>query len=216
MESTDHRYILSRPTWSRTDLGLLILILLFVVSLHWQTAIFGRLSLDEDTLFFFYPLRAISQDPYIGNWDPYMFCGFPRDGNPQSQLLYPPNLLLVFFSAPRAYALLLVGHLVVGAVGVYVLVRFSRCGPFASFIAALACAGGSFWQCKAMNLGNMEGNSWIPWLLLAFVYGLERGSARWTVFSAAFAGLIVGAGAPHPVLYAALFCFLFFCLCFEL
>lgn len=210
MDADHQRFILLWPRWSKTDGIFLILVVTVVVGFHWQTAILGQLSLDEDTLLFFYPLRAISQDPFVGLWDPYLFCGFPRDGNPQSQIFYPPNVVLHFLSAPTTYALLLVGHLAVGGMGVYLLVRFLRCTSGPALVAALAFAGGSFWQCKAMNLGNMEGNTWIPFLLLAFTYGLERGSIRWAILAGVFAGLIVGAGAPHPVLYAALLCTLFF------
>jgi hypothetical protein len=200
------RFMLLWPRWSKTDATFLILLVVVVVGFHWEMVILGHLSLDEDTLLFFYPLRAISQDPFVGLWDPYLFCGIPRDGNPQSQLLYPPNVVLLFLSAPSAYVVLLVGHMVVGVLGVYLLVRFFRCTSGPAFVAALAFAGGSFWRCKAMNLGNMEGNAWIPFLLLAFTYGVERGSLRWGILAGAFASLIVGAGAPHPVLYAALLC----------
>ncbi len=210
MTPSENRPILTPPPWSKSDLVCIVLLFFIVVSLHCQSAVLGCLSLDEDTLLYFYPLRALSQDDFVGFWNPYMFCGFPRDGNPQSQLFYPPNAVLAFLPVSAAYPLLLVGHLFIGVLGIYFLTRYFGCGPLASFVAGLACAGGSFWQCKAMNLGNMEGNSWIPWLLLAFVYGLERGNVRWAVLSAVFAGLIVSAGAPHPVVYAAVFCVLFF------
>ncbi|HOE11170.1 MAG TPA: hypothetical protein PLQ35_12585 [bacterium] len=193
----------------RPDLLAVFLLLCVVMGLHSPIAFEGRLPLDEDTLLFFYPLRAISQDPFVGLWDPYLFCGFPRDGNPQSQLLYPPNILLSFLPAPRAYAVLLIGHLAAGVIGVYFLCRFLDCGVLASFVGALGCAGGSFWWCKAVNLGNMEGNAWIPFLLLAFLNGLERNSLCWVILAGVFGALIVGAGAPHPVIYSAMLCLFF-------
>ncbi|HQO35390.1 MAG TPA: hypothetical protein PLG59_12055, partial [bacterium] len=199
----------TRPVLRRPDLLAALLLLCVVMGLHWPIVFQGRLPLDEDTLLFFYPLRAISQDPFVGLWNPYLFCGFPRDGNPQSQLLYPPNVILSFLPTSWAYAVLLIGHLAIGVIGVYFLCRFFHCGVLASFVGALACAGGSFWWCKTVNLGNMEGNAWIPFLLLAFLHGLERKSWRWGVLAGVFGALIVGAGAPHPVVYSIMLCLFF-------
>lgn len=189
------------PRLGKRDLYYVLLLLLAVVAFHHAIALEGQIPLDEDSLLFFYPLRALHADPFVQFWDPYLFCGFPRDANPQSQILYFPNLIFLFLPPAAGYPLLLTAHLFLGAVLMYWLLRGLRLASEASFFGALAFALSTFWRCKITNLGLLEGISWIPGLLFYLLLSLETGSWVSRLTAGLFFSLVILAGVPHTVIY---------------
>src|SRR5262249_21684212 len=100
-------------------------------------------------------------------WNPFQSCGTPFFANPETALLYPPNLLFLILDANRAVHAVLIVDTVIGALGMLLLAREMALG----WVAAL---GGAF----AFELGNpmvqFAGWSptphaafvWVPWALL--------------------------------------------------
>nr|HQH73282.1 hypothetical protein [bacterium] len=190
------------PRLGRRDFYHAALLLLAIVGFHHAIALEGQIPLDEDSLLFFYPLRALHADPFVQFWDPYLFCGFPRDANPQSQILYFPNLIFLFLPPAAGYPILLIGHLFLGAGLMYWLLRGLRLTPEASFFGALVFALSTFWRCKITNLGLLEGISWIPGLLFYLLLSLETGSWVARLTAGLLFALVILAGVPHTVIYA--------------
>lgn len=58
-------------------------------------------------------------------WNPHSFAGWPFAANAIAQVFYPPSLLYLPFSQATAAALDLVLHLLIGALGAYLLLRGS-------------------------------------------------------------------------------------------
>lgn len=189
------------PTLTRRDAAYLIALIVTASLFHFSIVFQGQIPLDEDSLLFFYPLRALHSDPNVGFWNPYLFCGYPRDANPQAQILYFPNLLFLFVSAGYGYCLLVIGHIVLGAALMALLLRGLRLSEEAAWFGAFAFLLSTFWRCKITNLGLLEGISWIPGVLYFYLVTLE--SNRWT--SRAACGLLLSmtilAGVPHTVIY---------------
>ncbi|MBN2326679.1 MAG: YfhO family protein [Candidatus Omnitrophica bacterium] len=196
------------PTPKKRDALYLIVLAATVILFHPAIFFARHIPLDEDSLLFFYPLRAMHSDPQAGFWDPYLFCGFPRDANPQSQLLYSPNLLFQFLPTGLGFSLLLIGHLFLGAGLMYYLLRGLRLSCEASFFGALAFLLSTFWRCKITNLGLLEGVSWTPGIFYFFLLSLESG--QWTprMACALFLGMTILAGVPHVVVYTMMMLFL--------
>ncbi len=193
------------PRITRWDAAGLFVILAVVLLLNASIFFFSHIPLDEDSLLFFYPLRSLHSDSDLGFWNPYQFCGFPRDANTQSQILYPPNLITWFCSPARAYSLLLVVHLFLGGGLFYVLLRCFRLTETASLFGALAFSVSTFWRCKITNLGMLEGIAWVPAILLFFLFALEYRHWIYAVVSALFFALMIFAGVPHTVVYTTIF-----------
>ncbi len=193
------------PELTQRDAIYLLVLILIVSLFQYSILIQGEIPLDEDSLLFFYPLRALHQDPHVGFWDPYLFCGFPREANPQSQLLYPPNLIFQIFSTPIGFTVLMIGHILVGAVGMGLLLRGLHLSSEAALFGAITFLVSTFWRCKITNLGLLEGISWIPFVLYYFLLGLESG--RWTprMTAALFLAMVILAGVPHTVIYTVIF-----------
>ncbi|MDX9753843.1 MAG: hypothetical protein RBU29_07770, partial [bacterium] len=191
------------PVLTRDDGGFLLLLAAVTLFLL-GPIVTGGLPLDEDSLLFYYPLRVLHSDPAVGLWNPYQFCGFPRDGNPQSQLLYFPNLLLQFLPLSLGFRLLLVGHYLLGGVLFFLLLRGAVLRPVSAFFGALLFITGTFWRCKIVNLGLLEGIAWMPGVLFFFLIGLEH--RFWIAYlcAALFFAMVMLAGMPHPTLYGLL------------
>lgn len=193
------------PSLKKRDAVYLLVLALTVASFHSSILFSSHIPLDEDSLLFFYPLRALHGDPQVGFWDPYLFCGFPRDANPQAQLLYAPNAIFRFLSTATGYSFLLIGHLFLGAALMYLLLRGFTLSAESSLAGAFVFLASTFWRCKIANLGLLEGISWIPGVLYFFLLSLESG--RWTprMATALLLSMTILAGVPHTVLHTLVF-----------
>ncbi len=181
-------------------LGLIVIAVLFHSSILFQL----RLPLDMDSLLFFYPLRILHNDPEVGLWDPYLFCGYPRDANPQSQLLYLPNALSWILPPDLSYIILLTGHYILGSLLLYGLLRSLRLSATSSFVGAFVFLVSTYWRCKMTNLGLLEGISWVPGVLWFYVLSLERRKQVFSILAAMFLAMVILAGVPHTILYTGI------------
>jgi membrane protein YfhO len=195
------------PFLTRRDALYAFILIIIAISFHFAIVFEAQISLDEDSMLFFYPLRAMHGDSDIGFWNPYMFCGFPRDANPQAQLLYAPNLIFYFFPTHIGYAILLAGHIMLGALLMAFLLRGLKLSSEAALFGGLTFLLCTFWRCKITNLGLLEGISWLPGVLYFYLLGLE--TKKWTPYiaSALLLAMTILAGVPHTVVYALIFLF---------
>lgn len=201
---TNSESLLSLPRLNYRDALFVLFLALITVAFHPAIAFRASIPFDEDSLLFFYPLRALHQNSEVGFWDPYLFCGFPREANPQSQIGYPPNLLFEFLPVAVGYGWLLVGHLFWGGLGVYIFLRGFRLSSASSFFGALAFLLSTYWRCKITNLGLLEGASWVPWLVYFYLYALENRKWLLGFLSAIPFSFTVWVGVPHTVIYAGI------------
>jgi hypothetical protein len=142
-------------------------------------------------------------------WNPYDRAGFPLHGDPQPGLLYPPNWPLVVWGALTGdvpfglVSLKILGHALFGALGMHLLARRLGAGPAGSYAAGVLVTFTS----PRLRYGGSALNwsvAWIPWLALAALELVERPSWRRAVVLGATAAMVLLAGAPAVVLYAAL------------
>ena len=85
----------------------------------------------------------------------------------------------------RLYAWLQLGHVVLGAAGMWALARARGRSPAAAALAALALAGGAFLVLELRHAMFVATTAWLPWLLWA----IERLAARRTVDHALWVAL---------------------------
>src|SRR5688572_15289025 len=71
----------------------------FVVGVLYPFTLFGRALYWGDLYLYFYPMQEFVRqsllDGQIPLWNPYVLCGQPLVGNPQSWVFYPGTLLLL-------------------------------------------------------------------------------------------------------------------------
>jgi hypothetical protein len=132
-------------------------------------------------------------------WNPTLYAGAPFIGDIQAGFFYPPNLLLSLANPNFAYTTLqtlAVGHLYWAGLGMYVLLRTLRwpAQPVSRPAALFAAVTLAFADPLLIHLGNLNliaVLSWLPWVLAAFVRGLEGERWRW----AGIAGVLLATGS---------------------
>ncbi len=110
-------------------------------------------------------------------WDPLLNGGQPLLGNPNRFVLYPSRILYRFFSAVTGLNLEIVLHFLVGALGVYLLVRYLGPGPWPAALAAFAWSLGGLSISLSNHMGRFFAFHWMPWIVLT-VEGLTRDGRR--------------------------------------
>lgn len=118
---------------------------------------------------FLYLRQSIMSWHIVPLWSPLFFSGYPFFANPLSGLWYPPGWLGIILPLPLAFNLLILAHLLWGAVGLYMLARTQGTGERGALLSALA------WEIlpKTMvhygagHLTLVYSLSWTPWLLTA-------------------------------------------------
>ena len=113
-------------------------------------------------------------------WNPFLYGGAPHAADIQAGFLYPPNLLLFLLWPKFPYSALQwlsIGHVWFAGAGMYLLLaRGLRVRRVAALAGALAFM---FSDAFIVHFGNLNFNaaaSWLPWVMWAYVRGLEAGS----------------------------------------
>jgi len=128
-----------------------------------------RIPLFRDTLFFFVPYKRLLAERIARGelplWNPYIYMGTPFLGSLVSGALYPLSPLLALRPFPQAFNLFLLAHYLLGATGMWLLLRGMRLGPAAAAVGSLVFAIGGF-VVSLMSLTNhLQGAAWAPWIL---------------------------------------------------
>jgi hypothetical protein len=175
------------PAWGGGSL-----LLLGTLTLFFDVIFRGRVFFYGDLALYFLPELAFLRDELLAGriplWNPYVNCGQPFVGNPQTWLLYPSTLLLLLFSAPKAVALSTALHVLWAGLGMQAFLRTRSLGAVAAALGAVAFAFGGAFVSKAQFPNMLQAMSWLPWLL----WGAERVLAKNSLGRVAALGLCVG------------------------
>jgi len=128
------------------------------------------------------PGLLFSQGGGWGLWDPYLGCGMPLHGNPQSGLFYPPGWICYALGAERCLSWLLVAHFWLSGLGTFCFCRRLALSRPASLAAGwLACAlPYPVAHLAEGHVAQIFTVAWFPWILLAFERFLTSGGRKWT------------------------------------
>ncbi|MEO8612678.1 MAG: YfhO family protein [Chloroflexota bacterium] len=136
-------------------------------------------------------------------WNPYQFAGQSIASNPQSTIFYPPAWIMLPLGVPRGVGWLFIFHLWWGGWGMAQFVRrlgATQAGSLAGGIIYMF-SGVIAAHLNAGHLNYLMCSAWLPWLAVAYLWGVGR--KKW-VFAAlpgaAAFGLCILTGHP-PMLY---------------
>ncbi len=127
----------------------------------------------QDIQFLHYPgkiyfIRSLLEGNY-GFWNPYIFCGYPLQAEPEVGPLYPFNLLFALPIAPYfAQTLFVVLHYILGAVFTYGLARSLKVSRTGAFIAGLDYACSGYLMAQLTNFSILTASVWLPLILWLF------------------------------------------------
>ncbi len=117
-----------------------------------------------------FPLRVlVGRDIASGHlplWNPLNWSGTPLLASFNSGALYPPVLLFAVFPPLTAWALTWILTYWICISGTYLLCRKLSISPWASALGAATFSFAGTMSLQIAHLQVMEGDAWIPWILL--------------------------------------------------
>ncbi|HND09694.1 MAG TPA: YfhO family protein [Pseudomonadota bacterium] len=208
--------MLSRTKPSNLTLWLSVLVITIVTGFLHREVLFQRAIYHmDDAADNYYPARVAFRralhEGTLPSWEPGAMSGWPLLADPYYGYFYPPNV--VFYLGPRAgeppsgdaggvpsglgYSAAL--HMWIAGLGMLWLLR-RRTSWAAALFGALAFALSSFLVVRIRHIIFVQAMAWLPWLLWAVEHHLQTQKKRSLAAAAAFAGLLLLAGA-HSLLH---------------
>ncbi|HEX5750566.1 MAG TPA: YfhO family protein [Archangium sp.] len=137
-------------------------------------------------------------------WNPYPRLGQPFAATLYSQVFYPPRLLTVLLAGPElGLTLQHLLHVVLAAVGTFLLLRHLRASRPAAMLAAAAFALSAPFADLSAQQNVVSAAAWTGLLLLASRRAALQPSPRRAAQVALVAGLAFLAGSPETWLWQA-------------
>ena len=123
-------------------------------------------------------------------WDPYTLGGYPFFSNPQVGFFYPPAWLAFLLPVRIGLSLYVAWHLWWAGLGMWLFVRRVSGSRTGALLAALTFTFSGFAAARLMagHIGMVATASWLPWILVALLWSIERAD----VPSGLLAGLPLG------------------------
>jgi hypothetical protein len=186
------------------SLGRFLLILGLLILISYPGLILGtRTFCYRDAGLFSYPVAYYLRDSFWHGhwplWNPLSHCGAPFLAQWNTLALYPPSLFYILLPMPWSLNCFLLGHLLLGGVGMYRLTHHWFGKRFAASVAGLAFAWNGLsihclmWPCHTAGL------AWMPWVVWQCDLALKEGGRR--MYWAALAGACqMLTGSPETIL----------------
>ncbi|HEX6099106.1 MAG TPA: hypothetical protein VF432_22525 [Thermoanaerobaculia bacterium] len=180
-------------------------ILAAVITLAFADVLTGVNSLYvRDLVHFHYPTKAILREIVLGgefpHWNPWLGAGQPMAANPQHEVFYPPNWLILLPGYRAGFHLLVVLHLYLAAFSMYALLRSMALRTPAAFFGALSFALGGAGLSYLNLLPFLFSIAWLPLTCLYTRRFLKTRSRRAFALASLFFGIQVLIGEPTTIL----------------
>jgi hypothetical protein len=176
-----------------------------VVVFFWPVLVLDIASVPFDMQGWHYPQQAFLAKVLRGGewpvWNPYVYGGMPVNGNIQTALFYPMNILMLllsnvlFPSLPyRLLEMSLAFHYLLAGITSYWLARYLNISRPGAFIASLVYMFGPFLISQAQHYNLIMGSAWVPLVLLAAYRVVMRPNWRWSTLLGVLFGLHIVTG----------------------
>ncbi len=182
--------------------------LLAVVLFPFTDVVFrGRVLYDRDIHLLWAPrvesfVRVIAE----GSWPLWargLSFGQPLLALPNTQAAYPTTWLNLVLLPSTVYGLYAVGHVALGAFGMYVLARRWDLAPPAALAGAVAWAASGPVLSLVGLWNHLAGAAWLPWVVVAAEALVEAPTPRRVVTCALALAAPVLAGSPESLTMSA-------------
>jgi len=185
--------------------GRFLIVLGLLIFISYPGLVLGtRTFCYHDAGLFSYPVAYYLRDSLRHGqwplWNPYSHCGTPFLAQWNTLTLYPLSLFYVIWPMPWSLNIFLLGHLLLGGLGMYKLAHHWFGTRLAASVAGLVFAWNGLsihclmWPCQTAGL------AWMPWVVwLGGRAGKEGGRH---IYWAALAGACqMLTGAPETILF---------------
>jgi hypothetical protein len=161
------------------------------VAILFRLVLLGESLYWGDIYLYFYPLEhyvsTALRSGELPLWNPYVLCGQPLVGNPQSWVFYPTTALLYFMPVWLYFTVNTVIHLLIAGVGTYLFTRRLTADRLGAILAAITYAGSGFLIARLQFPTMVQSAAYLPWLLIM----VDRIIDRPRIWHAALLGLMV-------------------------
>jgi hypothetical protein len=147
-----------------------------IFAASWKLTVGDRIIARGDLLLYFYPLRDYASQAIrelrLPLWNPYTFMGAPFLANSQVGFFYPFNVVSAWLPVERAVSWNITLHLVMAAVGAYLLGKHGLgLGRLAAFACGLTFGLGGYLGAQVEHFNQLQALAWLPLAVLSIVEG---------------------------------------------
>ena len=177
------------PEGAKKKTLLSILLLAFIASLYFWSALDGKALLTErDLSVFFIPPRVFWTEALRAGefplWNPYSYAGHPLLATLQPGVLYPLNLLLLIIPFDLAFNWTVVLHYGLAGAFTFVLLRELRASVSGALAAALVLMLSGYLFSVHNVMSTLFSVAWVPLALTAHIRAMRSGSMAYSAATA--------------------------------
>ena len=181
---------------------------LAVLALHSEVLLGGKIYHMDDAADGYYPshvaiLRAYASG-HLPTWDRGAWCGWPLAADPYYGPFYPLTALFALAGAARGLGFEAGLHSLLGALGMFALLRRRRLGLGPALLGAASLGLSAFMVVRVRHIIFVELMAWLPWVLYGVESWLVRRQRRDLVVTAAATGMLLLCGGLPLLLFAVL------------
>lgn len=177
----------------------------------------GVLFTERDLSIFFIPPRKLWTDMVkmgtLPLWNPYFSCGQPFLASLQPGVLYPLNLLLLFFPFDYAFNIIIILHFFMAGCFSYLLLKTLKVSDTGAFIGGTIFMLSGYLLSVHNLLIHLLSVVWLPLVLLSYHKYLNYRKTRYLIYASIFLVMMFLGGAIE-ILYGT-FILLFILICFP-
>ena len=188
----------------RNDLIALAFLTVLITLVFSDTLFLGRNLFQRDLTVYHYPMKQVVREQILDGklpvWNPYSAGGQPMAANPAYEIFYPPQLLILLGSYRFGFALHIVFHIWLGAIGMYLFLRTLELRVFSALFGAICFALGGPLLSLVRVLPFLFTVAWIP-LIFLFARQMFLTRKAWAFAATAlFLGMQALVGEPTTLL----------------
>ncbi len=188
----------------------------FVCVVLWRLILLRQSLYWGDIFLYFHPMEEFVQKSlragYFPLWNPYVFCGQPLVGNPQSWVFYPTTPLLLIMPVWLYFSVNSAIHLSLSGLGAYLYLRRLTGDRIAALFGAIVFAGSGFVVARLQFPPMIQSAAYLPLMLLLVDRMIERPRIWYGAMMASVVALTVLA-AHAQIAYMTFACAFIYALC---
>lgn len=177
----------------RRDAFAVLLLLAICTALFADVLFLGRHFYIRDLTRFYFPTKQVIREILLSgdfpSWNPDYSAGQPLAANPEYEVFYPPQWLILLPSYDFGYRLHIVVHVYIAAIGMYLLLRSMRLKIPGAFFGGLVFGLGGIVMSNINLLPILFCAVWMPLIFLFARRFLVAPNLRDFALAALFAGL---------------------------
>ncbi|HYK91832.1 MAG TPA: YfhO family protein [Acidobacteriota bacterium] len=196
-----------------------ILLFLFTLFFYWRVLFGNRHGLPWDASDFFYPYLAFIHEElrhfHFPIWDPFVMSGFPIIGDPEAQIFYPFNWLMVLLHplSPLPYKtveVMEISHFFLAGLFMYWLAKDFTKDDLSAMLGGVLFMSSGAMVAHTQHYASVEAMAWYPLVFLLARRGLLEKNFYWTACAGLFMGMENLVGHLQHAVYLGLLLFLYF------